>query len=94
MTRRQFIQLAGTANSISMYRNRSGAGKCSRAPVRGESGVPRRTRRRGRDRSVVVARGRGLTSPQLFTGWRLASGPLCLFRPYSSGGGAGGRVTA
>jgi hypothetical protein len=89
MTRRQIIQLAGTANSISMYRNRSGAGKRSRAPVRSEAGLRPRTRRCGRDRSVV-ARGRGLTSPQLFTWRRPAGGPLCLLRPYSFGGGAGG----
>src|SRR5262249_62145297 len=32
--------------------------------------------------------------PQLFTWRRLAGGPLCLRRPYSSGGGTGGRAPA
>jgi hypothetical protein len=64
MTSRQFILLAGTAKSKSIYRSRSGAGKCSRAPVHGEAGLPRegdehrRELRRGRDGSVVS---RGVT---------------------------------
>jgi hypothetical protein len=56
-----------------IYRSRSGAWKCSRAPVRAEAGLPRR-RRRASPRVTVrgetvcsVARRHSLTPQQLFT---------------------------
>jgi hypothetical protein len=45
MTRREFILLAGTANSISMYRNRVRGREVLRAPVRGKAGLPQRRQR-------------------------------------------------
>ena len=96
MTRRQFIQLAGAANSISMCRNRSGAGS-----VHGRRSAVklacRRTRRRGRDGLWCRAASRSNVAAAVHPA--VAGQPdrsVCAghIHPGGRAGGTGGCVTA